>query len=149
VKLVDANVLVYSIDSDGQHHSKARRWMDQALSSPEPVVLPWLCLLAFVRITTNPRLYERPLTVDQALDVVERWLAAPAVRTDIASGGVLPRLRQALKQSGVGGNTVNDAYLAALALEVGAELVSFDTDFARFEGLTWTNPAALLGADKS
>jgi len=140
VKLVDANVLIYSVDSDSARHDAARRWMDQALSGPEHVVLPWLCLVAFVRITTHPRLYDHPLTVGQALDTVDAWLSAPPVRTDVPTTGLAGRLRQALNQTGAGGNLVNDAYLAALALTLGADLVSFDTDFARFSGLRWIDP---------
>ncbi|MCL2454032.1 MAG: PIN domain-containing protein [Micrococcales bacterium] len=141
MKLVDANVLIYSVDSDCTHHDAARRWMDEALSDSERVVLPWLCLVAFVRITTHPRLYDHPLTITQALDIVDAWLSAPPVRTDVPTAGLVGRLRQALEQTGVGGNLVNDAYLAALAITVGADLVSFDTDFARFSDLTWINPA--------
>jgi toxin-antitoxin system PIN domain toxin len=141
VKLVDANVLIYSVDSDCPHHQAAQTWIDDALSGSEVVVLPWLCLVAFLRITTHSRLYEHPLSVEQACDAVDAWLAAPPVRTDVPVAGVAGRLRKALTQTGVGGNTVNDAYLAALAISLGAGLVSFDTDFARFPGLTWTNPA--------
>jgi toxin-antitoxin system PIN domain toxin len=141
VKVVDANVLIYSIDQSCQHHQTARQWMDQTLSGQEPVVLPWLCLVAFVRITTHPRLYQHPLTIDAALDSVEDWLAAPAARADVPTGGLVRQLRQALTATGVGGNTVNDAYLAALAITLDAQLVSFDTDFARFPSLNWFNPA--------
>ncbi|MCL2781325.1 MAG: PIN domain-containing protein [Actinomycetia bacterium] len=142
MKVLDANVLIYSVDADCAHHEAARRWIDTALSGAEPIVMPWLCLVAFVRITTHPRLYEHPLAASQALDAVDRWLGSPATRTDVPAAGLAGRLRQALEATGVGGNTVNDAWLAALAVSLDAELVSFDTDFARFPSLTWVNPAA-------
>ena len=144
MNVVDANVLIYSVNADARHHRAARQWMDTALSGSQTVVLPWLCLLAFLRITTHPRIYDHPLTVEQALDAVDDWLNAPPVRTDLPAHDLPRRLRQALEQSGVGGNSVNDAYLAALALGLRARLISFDTDFARFSGLVWVNPTSTL-----
>ncbi|MDR0592193.1 MAG: PIN domain-containing protein [Bifidobacteriaceae bacterium] len=143
MRVVDANVLVYSVDEDSPHHAAARSWMDEALSGSEGVVLPWLCLLAFLRVTTHPRLYDHPLSIDQAVDLVEDWLGAPPVRTNAptGAGALAPRLRRALNDLGVGGNLVNDAYLAALATSCGAAIVSFDSDFSRFTDLVWVNPA--------
>jgi len=141
VTVVDANVLIYSVNDAAPHHETARRWIDKALSGSRSVLLPWLCLVAFVRITTHPRIYKYPLTLKQALDAVDDWLNAPPVQTDVPVRGLSRNLREALEHSGVGGNSVNDAYLAAMALSLGASLVSFDTDFARFPGLDWVNPA--------
>jgi toxin-antitoxin system PIN domain toxin len=141
VKIVDANVLIYSVDQDARHHFSAKAWMSSALAGGETVVLPWLCLLAFVRITTHPRIFDRPLSIDQALDAVEAWLGAPPVCTAPPTQPLLATWRGLLGRVGVGGNLVNDAYLAALAVAADAELVSFDSDFSRFPGLKWVLPA--------
>lgn len=77
MKVVDANVLLYAVDRQSPQHRVAKGWIDQALSGSEAIVLPWLSLLAFVRISTHPSIYDRPLTVDQACDVVDQWLRAP------------------------------------------------------------------------
>jgi toxin-antitoxin system PIN domain toxin len=141
VKLVDANVLLYAVNEDARHHSEARAWLDGALSGQATVAFAWLALLAFVRLSTKVDLFPAPLTHDGALDRVDAWLAAPTavvVEPTAAHGRIL---RDLLRQVGVGGNLVNDAHLAALALEHRCELVSYDNDFSRFEGVVWEAPA--------
>lgn len=142
MKVVDANVLLYAVDRQSPQHHVAKGWIDQALSGSESVVLPWLSLLAFVRISTHPSIYDHPLTVDQACDVVDQWLHAPAATSVEPREGHLERLRSALGQTGRGGNLVNDAHLAALALENRATVVTFDSDFGRFAGLRWEIPGS-------
>jgi len=118
--------------------------LDGALVGDEAVALPWLSLIAFTRIATHPAIFPSPLRPAEALDQVEAWLAAPAaVRCD---PGVrhLTLWRQTLVKVGIGGNLVNDAHLAALAIENNATIVTLDTDFARFDGLEWRTPAQLL-----
>jgi toxin-antitoxin system PIN domain toxin len=143
MKIVDANVLIYATDQTSPHHEPAYRWLTGALSSHETIVLPWLCLVAFVRITTHPGLFDQPLTTDQALDQVDAWLAASPTTTDlhIEAQTLAATLRTNLASLNAGGNLTNDAYLAAIAIAAGADLVSFDNDYGRFPGLTWTRPA--------
>jgi toxin-antitoxin system PIN domain toxin len=112
----------------------------------EPVLIPWVNLIGFTRITTHPKLLPNPLTADQALSLVELWLGAPPVRTPAPGPGHAPRVRSLLAKAGDAGNLVNDAHLAALALDNRAQVVTFDTDFALFDGVAWTTPAALLAA---
>jgi uncharacterized protein len=133
--VVDANVLIYATNSDAAHHEPARRWLETALAGAEGVGLPWLVLLAYLRITTDDRIVPQPLAVDEALEQVRRWLDAPAAVALEPTGRHLAVLSGLLAASRTGGNLVNDAHLAALAIEHGATLVSFDRDFGRFEGL--------------
>lgn len=140
MKLVDANVLLYAVNEDAQHHETARRWLDGALSGRDTVAFAWVSLLAFVRLATKVGLFPNPLTVDQAMDRVDAWLdAAPAVVLEATAdhGRIVRRL---LNEIGAGGNLVNDAHLAALAIAHRCEIVSFDIDFSRFEGVTWSPP---------
>ncbi|MGO1316472.1 MAG: TA system VapC family ribonuclease toxin [Cellulomonadaceae bacterium] len=142
MRLVDANVLIYAVDESAQHHRAAKTWLDGALSSAETVLLPWISLLAFVRIVTHPRIYETPLSVDAALDVVGVWLSSPAAQIASGSKDTLRGLREHLQATGAGGNLVNDAYLAALARTHDATVVTFDADFGRFPHVRWTTPQA-------
>jgi uncharacterized protein len=135
VTIVDANVLLHAIDRAAPEHDVAKGWLDAALSGHETVALPWLCLLAFVRIATHPGIFRRPLTIAAALDVVEGWTARPNVITPHVDRHVTRRLRHLLESAGVGGNLVNDAFLAAIALDADATVVTFDRDFERFAGL--------------
>jgi uncharacterized protein len=140
VKLVDANVLLYAVNTDAQRHEASRRWLDRSLSGDDTVAFAWIALLAFVRLVTKAGLFPRPLTVDQALDRVRAWLAAgPAVVVEPTADHPAV-LRRVLQDVGVGGNLVNDAHLAALALEHRCVVVSWDHDFSRFPGVAWEQP---------
>lgn len=138
--LVDVNILVYAANRDAPRHEQARTWWDERLSAAEPVGLAWVSILGFVRITTNPRIVPRPLTVDQADGLVSSWLHQPCVRIVEPLEGHWDRVAQLLRGAGVSGNLTTDAHLAALAMEHSCELCSTDADFGRFPGLRWRNP---------
>jgi toxin-antitoxin system PIN domain toxin len=142
VKLVDANVLLYAVNTDAAHHERSRHWLDDALSGADTVAFAWIALLAFVRLSTKPELFPSPLGVEGAMDRVDAWLgAAPAVVIDPTVDH--PRiLRELLRPLGTGGNLVNDAHLAALSIEHRCGIVSFDNDFDRFPGVDWILPPA-------
>ena len=140
--VVDLNLLLYAVDKDATRHAAARRWWDQLLSGDVPVGLAWVVLLGFVRLTTNPRVFPRPIDVEAAVAVVEDWLAQPPVRRLDPTERHWPILRGLLESLGAAGNLTTDAHLAALAIEHGATLCSTDNDFARFQGLRWVNPLA-------
>jgi toxin-antitoxin system PIN domain toxin len=142
VKLVDANVLLYAVNRDAQHHETSRGWLDGALSGDQTVAFSWLALLAFVRLSTKVGLFPSPLDIGGALDRVHAWTTAgPAVIVEpsVDHTAILLRL---LGGVGVGGNLVNDAHLAALAIEHRCAIVSYDNDFSRFAGVTWEQPTA-------
>jgi hypothetical protein len=138
--LLDANLLIYSHVKSFSQHERAKAWLDARLSSGDAVGLPWPSLLAFARIVTNPRVFERPETMMEAWRQVEAWLDAEAVW--IPSPGERHRavLTSLLSSGGLAANLVPDAHLAALAIEHGLLLCSTDGDFARFPGLRWQNP---------
>ncbi len=135
MRLVDANVLLYAVNSASAHHRRARSWLDEALAGDEAVGFAWIVLLAFLRLATHPAIFARPLTADEAMGVIRNWLSRPPA----VIVGPTPRhvdlLAGLLLEAGTAGNLVNDAHLAALALEHGAILVTFDADFGRFAGV--------------
>jgi len=140
VLLVDANVLLHAVNRRAREHELARGWLVEALGATETVAFAWAVMLAFLRVATHPAIFPRPLTSEQATDAVTRWLdSAPALALE-PSRRHLPLLRGLLARSGTAGNLVADAHLAALALEHGATVVSFDRDFGRFEGVVWRLP---------
>lgn len=140
MKLVDVNVLLYAMDTTSPRHAEAKRWVEASFSGREPVGLSWQVLLAFLRLSTRARLFADPLTADQAFDVIDEWIAHPTVVLLHPGPRHAAVLRDLLSSTGAGGNLVADAHLAALALEHGATLWSYDTDFARFPGLRWSQP---------
>lgn len=140
MKLVDANVLLYAVNSDADHHERSRRWLDASLSGADTVGFAWIALLAFVRLSTREGLFPRPLSMDEAMDRVDAWLAAPpavVLEPTIEHSRVLRSLLEPLTTAG---NLVNDGHLAALAVEHKCEIVSFDNDFSRFAGVRWQEP---------
>lgn len=138
--LVDANVMLHAANTRAREHEAAREWLSSALSDSEAVAFAWTVLLAFLRLTTHPAVFPRPLTPEQATDVLEPWISSPPAVILQPTRRHLPLLRGLLSRSGTAGNLVGDAHLAALALEHGATVVSFDRDFGRFEGVDWKSP---------
>jgi hypothetical protein len=142
MKLLDANLLLYAVNRDAPAHRQAKRWLESVMSGSETVALSWNVMLAFLRLTTRPGLFQTPLALGRAFDLVSAWLAQPPVAVIHPGPRHLAILRDLLLPLGTGGNLTSDAHLAALAIEHGAELCSCDGDFARFPGLQWRNPLA-------
>lgn len=139
--IVDANVLLYAVDDRSQFHTTALTWLSRAMNEVERVGFPWVSLTAFQCIITHPRITGNPLTPEDAwgyvtdwLDADQSWIPAPGIR----HRDIMGRL---LVDSNARGNLVTDAHLAALAIEHGTGICSFDGDFARFKGLRWINPS--------
>ncbi len=138
--LVDANLLLYAEDSLSEHHNAARIWWDEQLSGSAPVCLCWPTLTAFIRIGTNVRLHQRPLTIAEAIERVQSWLEQPCVRIIHPTEEHWPIFQRTLRGGKAAGNLVSDAHLAGLAIEYNCMLQTTDADFARFKGLKWNNP---------
>lgn len=138
----DVNLLIYAHDSTAPQHSDAKAWWEQTLSGSEPVGIPWIVALAFVRLMTHPTLSDNPMTISQARDRVEGWLAVDHVRLLSPTSETLSHFFNLLGQAGVGGNLCTDAMIAALAVEYGARVHTNDADFGRFSGVVWRNPLA-------
>lgn len=140
--LVDANLLLFARSTTSPFHEVARAWLEAQLDGPTRVGLPWQSLVAFVRVATNPRVYESPLTPDQAWAQVEDWLAAGPVWVPLPTERHSEVLGGLVRRHQLRANLLTDAHLAALAIEHGVGVASADTDFARFEQLRWINPLA-------
>ena len=139
--IVDVNLLIYAVNEDSPDHKKAKS-LETAVSGPETVGLACIALLAFLRSTTRPGLFQKPLSVDAAFDLVGAWLQQPSVIVPEPTARHLQTMRDLIAPVGTGGNLTSDAHLAALAIEHGAELCSTDNDFGRFSRLRWRNPLA-------
>jgi hypothetical protein len=142
MKIVDANLLIYAVNRDSPLHAKAKAWLEESLLEEEPLAFSWLVILAFVRLTTRPGLFQKHLRPAQAFDIVAEWLDQPAARIVNPGGRHFSVLRELLAPLGAAGNLTSDAHLAALAIEQDAQLCSCDNDFSRFPGLRWKNPLA-------
>lgn len=143
MKVVDANVLIYAVNSDAPHHEAAKTWLDSALRGPEPVGFAWIALLAFLRLTTRAALFPNPLDLGQAMSVMRGWLSQPAAVLVEPTDRHVNMLERLLEPLGTAGNLVSDAHIAALAIERSAVVISFDSDFGRFDGCRWEPPPSM------
>lgn len=138
--LIDLNLLIHIVNVDFPEQPRARAWWEDLLRRGERIGLPWMVIVGFVRITTNPRAMKRPFTLPEALAQVDDWLALPGVVVVHPTGEHARHFAGQCLASGATGNLVSDAHLAALAIEHGCELASNDADYGRFPTLRWVNP---------
>ena len=138
--MVDANVLIYAVNKSDKKHKKANHWLDHALSGNADVGFPWMAILAFLRLSTKPNIFPRPLTLITAHDIVNNWLAQPSAMVINPTDRHLKISFDLLQELGSAGNLINDAHLAALAIEYNATVITFDTDFGRFKNVAWQVP---------
>ena len=138
--LVDVNLLIYATFSNTHQHVPARTWIESQLNGSSRVGLPWHSLLGYLRIATNPRAFAGFISMADAWNQVEGWLACEPVWIPEPTERHREILADLLRQHRVHGNLVSDAHLAALAIEHGLTLCSTDGDFARFRELKWLNP---------
>lgn len=140
--LIDANLLIYAFIENYPEHAAARRWLDDRLNSTESIGIPWPALVAFVRVVTNPRIFRGGPDVATAWRQVSDWLVQDNAWVPTPTERHADVLGALLVAPGMHGRLIDDAHLAALAIEHGLELCSCDGDFARFRGLRWRNPIA-------
>lgn len=140
MKLPDANVLLYALDDTSARHAGAKAWLDESLSGSEEVGFAWVVLLAVLRLTTKPAVFARPLRTAEAFDIVDDWLAQPCALVLHPTVRHAALMRGFLTAAGTAGNLTTDAHLAALSVEYGATICSYDAEFSRFPGIQLTNP---------
>jgi toxin-antitoxin system PIN domain toxin len=141
--LLDANLLLCAVDKGAPQHEPAAEWMTEQMNGSKRVGFPWQSLAAFLRISTHPRAFQRPLAPATAWARITDWLSAPVAWIPQPGPEHARILGKLVTTYEVTGNLVPDAQLAALALEHGVPVCSADTDFARFKELRWIDP---LGA---
>ena len=141
MKIVDTNVLVYAISEDAQLHAVANAWLLETLSGSETVGFCWQVMIGFIRLMTHPSLSLSPLRHDHAITLVKSWLAQPPSTVIVPTERHLNIVQELLDSVGIAGNLTNDAHIAALSIEHGATVYSFDNDFSRFPRVRWAMPS--------
>ena len=140
MQLPDVNVLIYAHREDAPEHDRYAAWLRGLTVSHEPFALSDVVLAAFLRSVTNPRIFDPPTPMDTAIAFCQRlvdWPRASLIAPSRRHWDVFVKLC-----GGIKGPLVADAYIAALAIEHGCELITTDGDFARFSGLRWRHPLA-------
>jgi hypothetical protein len=140
VLLPDLNVLISAHRADSPLHATCRDWLRGVYAGEEPFGLCAPVLIGLVRILTHPRVFRPPDTHDQAFAFVRSLLGHPNALLLNPGRDQVRLFEESCRAAEARGDLVADAYLAALAIETGAELVSADRDFARVPGLRWRSP---------
>jgi len=135
MNILDANVVIALYRPDHIHHAAARRWWDESLSSGEPFSVPDLVWLAFFRLVTNPRFTHVPATFDQAWEFAQAVQSQGTYASYQAHPRTLSEYERIASAARVTGNLSTDAYIAAIATTLGAQVVTFDRDFRKFDGV--------------
>ncbi len=138
--MVDANLLIYDVDTRGPRYQAASEWLQRMLNGNERFAVPWQSIGAFLRISTNPRISANPMPPDRAVAYVRAWMEAAVVWVPPTTSRTVAILEELLARHQVTGNLITDAQLAALAIEHGLEVYSMDSDFAQFPEVRWRNP---------
>jgi toxin-antitoxin system PIN domain toxin len=138
----DVNLLLYAHVTAFPEHARARRWWEGLMNGAQDVAVAAPALFGFVRLASNPRVLDRPMTVEDALARVEEWMERPHVHFVSPGPRHLEIAFRLLRHVGVAANLTTDAQLAALAIERQGEVHSNDADFGRFPQLRWVNPIA-------
>ena len=142
----DINLLLYAYDAASPFHAKASAWWQTCLSGTDPVGLPDVVVFGFLRVGTNARVFQHPLTPAEAAGHIRNWLEQPVVRRLESDPDPIERVLGLVESIGAAGNLVTDAQLAALAIEYDAVLHTADADFVRFPKLRWLNPITGTGS---
>jgi len=142
VIVVDANILLYAYDAGDPRHFQVASWLERVFSGSDDVGLPLTVLLAFARITSDPRVYETPRDPEEAISLIEGWLGRSNVQLIGPTQTHWKTLTRLVTAGKVRGSMLMDAHIAALAIEFGAILATTDRDFSRFPGLRTIDPTS-------
>jgi toxin-antitoxin system PIN domain toxin len=140
VILPDVNVLLYAFRDDSIDHARHRGWLDGVVNGDEAYGMSPQVLSSVVRIATHPRIYAAPTRLEEALSFARVLLEQPTCTVIQPGPRHFSLFEDLCRRAAATGNLVQDAWLAALAVESGCEWVTTDGDFARFPGLRWRRP---------
>lgn len=136
----DANLLLYAYDASSRFNDPAATWWERCLGGKEPIGLCPVILFAFVRIATSPKIYENPMSIEEAAERTRSWIEHPVTDVLLTQESDVLLALQWLEAAGAGANLTTDAQIAAVAFRHRATVHTADTDFARFPGVRWRNP---------
>jgi toxin-antitoxin system PIN domain toxin len=136
----DINVLVYAHRAESPRHAGYRAWLTGAAQGAEPLAIPGHVAAGFLRIVTHPGVLKPPTDVASATEFLDALSAFPAVTTPALAASHVAVFLDLCRRLGIKGRTVSDAYLAAIVIDLDAELVTADRGFARFPDLRWRHP---------
>lgn len=136
----DSNLLIYAYSVNSPYHEAAADWWEAVLNGKEAVGLPWSVVVGFIRIVSDKRLHPNAPPLEKCFEVVNKWLAYPHVSIITPGTSHLAYVQDLMKESGAKPEMINDAHIAALAIEYRATIHTHDRDFRRFSGVRLHDP---------
>jgi hypothetical protein len=141
--VVDTNILVYAANRNTPEHNRCRELIESWRRQAPPWYLTWKIVYEFLRVTTHPRVWPHPWSLNRAWDFMEALLSSPSLivlaetdRHGLIAGEVFAKLGQVLA-----GNLIHDAHTAIVMREYGIRRIyTRDTDFHRFPFLEVIDP---------
>lgn len=141
MRAVDTNILVYAEIASSRHNQGARELLRELAEGSLPWAIPWPCIYEFLRVVTHPRVFHPPAPLEIALGDLKAVLDSPSLLLLTETPRHFKVMETILRDSGVTGNLIHDAHIAALCVEHGVtELLTGDRDFSRFRGLKIIDP---------
>jgi len=138
--LMDVNVLVYAFRKDAVDHARYHGWLEGVVNAPDAFGIPDFVMSGFLRVVTHPKVFKHPSSWAEASVFAEMVRSQPNCRRVACGERHWEIFVELCRRSGARGNLVADAFLAALAIESGCELITTDRDFAKFPDLKWRHP---------
>ena len=140
--VIDTNLLLYSVNPDSPDHARSRSLLEEWRGGSSSWFLTWGIVYEFLRVSTHPRVFPAPLTLDLAWAWVEALLAGGRAGILMETERHAEVLRElAAEHPRLRGNPVHDLHTAALMREHGVlEIRTADTDFHQFPFLQVVNP---------
>jgi toxin-antitoxin system PIN domain toxin len=142
MRVADINLLVYAHRREAPQHEASRQWLLEARTGEERLGLADVVMAGYLRVVTNGRVFRDPTPFDQAVRFLDAVLAGSAVRRIAPGERHWALFLDLCRRGDAKGNLISDAWLAAIAIEQGATLVTADRDFRRFSGLRLEDPLA-------
>jgi toxin-antitoxin system PIN domain toxin len=142
VILLDANILIYAYVRSTAQHLDVKNWLEAEINKGTELALCWPTVISFLRLVTSTRTFVDTYTIREACDILDGLISQSNVHMLEASNTTWRTLHELVVKTQATQNLVNDAYIAALAIEHGAALCTNDRDFTRFPGLKIVNPIA-------
>ncbi|HSK73358.1 MAG TPA: type II toxin-antitoxin system VapC family toxin [Pyrinomonadaceae bacterium] len=136
----DANIVLYAYNDDAPKHTEAKEWLEEQFSQPAVFGLSWQVITAFLRISTNPRAFPQPFSLQEAIEIVDEWIKHPNIEILTPTANHWAIFQSLIIEGQTKAALMMDAHLAALTIEHGATLATTDSDFSKFSGLKIINP---------
>ena len=138
--VLDVNVLLYSVNESSPQHVVAEQYVTSLATGSSPFAIPAVVFASFMRIATNPRFGSPTASMDDAIHTAEQLHSLPHCIAAVPGPNHWDIFVDLCRRGNARVGLVSDAYLAAIAIELGGVLVTADRGMARWPGLKWRDP---------